>query len=59
MYVMRRSVRAPLERADNVGGFKIRTLEKSYNTLSHTFHLGSKGNFSSKFGVYQDPVSEW
>ena len=45
-----------LERADHVGGFKVRTLEKSYNTLSYTFHLGNKGDFRSKFGVYQDPV---
>ena len=30
-----------LQGVDNVGGFRIRTLEKTYNGLSHTFHLTS------------------
>ena len=46
-----------LQGIDNVGGFRIRTLEKTYNGLSHTFHLSSKGDFRGKFGIEQDPVS--
>ena len=45
-----------LRSVDNVGGFKVRTLEKTYNGISHTFHLTSKGDFRSKFGIEQDPV---
>ncbi|GBE81627.1 aspartyl-tRNA synthetase cytoplasmic [Sparassis latifolia] len=45
-----------LQRADNVGGFRVRTLERIYNGLSHTFHLMNKGDFRSKFGIHQDPL---
>ncbi|KAH8079405.1 aspartyl-tRNA synthetase, cytoplasmic [Cristinia sonorae] len=45
-----------LQRVDNVGGFKVRTLEKTYNGISHTFHLTGKGDFRGKFGVEQDPL---
>jgi aspartyl-tRNA synthetase len=45
-----------LRRVANIGGFKVVTLEKAYNGISHTFHLGRKGDFRSKFGVRQDPV---
>jgi len=45
-----------LQRVDNVGGFKVRTLEKTYNGISHTFHLSGKGDFRGKFGVEQDPL---
>ena len=34
----------------------MKTLEKTYNGLSHTFHLTSKGDFRGKFGIEQDPV---
>lgn len=47
-----------LERADNVGGFRVVTLEKTYNGISHAFHLGNKSDFRSKFGIHQDPVSK-
>ena len=46
-----------LQGVENIGGFRIRTLEKTYNGLSHTFHLTSKGDFRGKFGIEQDPVS--
>ncbi|CAL1708334.1 unnamed protein product [Somion occarium] len=45
-----------LRSVDNIGGFKVRTLEKTYNGISHTFHLASKGDFRSKFGIEQDPL---
>jgi lysylphosphatidylglycerol synthetase-like protein (DUF2156 family) len=45
-----------LRRVANIGGFRVVTLEKAYNGLSHTFHLGRKGDFRSKFGIHQDPV---
>ena len=45
-----------LQGGDNVGGFRFKTLEKTYNGLSHTFHLTSKGDFRGKFGIEQDPV---
>jgi hypothetical protein len=45
-----------LQRVENIGGFRVRTLERAYNCLSHTFHLTFKGNFRSKFGIEQDPV---
>ena len=45
-----------LHRVDNIGGFKVVTLEKAYNGISSTFHLGNKGDFRSKFGAQQDPV---
>jgi hypothetical protein len=45
-----------LHRVDNIGGFKVVTLEKAYNGISHTFHLGNKGDFRSKFGVQQEPL---
>jgi hypothetical protein len=47
-----------LERVDNVGGFRVVTLEKTYNGISHAFHLRNKNDFRSKFGIHQDPVSE-
>ncbi|KAI0088428.1 hypothetical protein BDY19DRAFT_950849 [Irpex rosettiformis] len=40
----------------NVGGFRFKFLEKTYNGLSSTFHLGSKGDFRGKFGIEQDPL---
>ena len=45
-----------LHRVDNIGGFRVVTLEKAYNGISSTFHLGNKGDFRSKFGTQQDPV---
>ena len=45
-----------LHRTANIGGFKVTTLEKAYNGISSTFHLGNKGDFRSKFGTQQDPV---
>ena len=45
-----------LHRVDNIGGFKVVTLEKAYNGISSTFHLGNKGDFRSKFGTQQEPV---
>ena len=45
-----------LRGVDNIGGFRMKTLEKTYNGLSHTFHLTSKGDFRGKFGIEQDPV---
>ncbi|RDX47067.1 aspartyl-tRNA synthetase cytoplasmic [Lentinus brumalis] len=45
-----------LEAADNVHGFRFKTLEKVYNGLSTTFHLTSKGDFRSKFGTWHDPL---
>ncbi|KAK7677237.1 hypothetical protein QCA50_019831 [Cerrena zonata] len=45
-----------LRSIDNIGGFKVRTLEKTYNGISHTFHLTSQGDFRSKFGIEQDPL---
>jgi len=45
-----------LQRVDNVGGFRVRTLEKVYNGLSTAFHLNNKGDFRSKFGTEQDPL---
>jgi hypothetical protein len=46
-----------MQRVENIGGFRVRTLEKAYNGISHTFNLGNKGDFRSKFGSQQDPVS--
>jgi hypothetical protein len=48
---------AEMQRVENIGGFRVRTLEKAYNGISHTFNLGNKGDFRSKFGSQQDPVS--
>ena len=45
-----------LQRVDKVGGFRIRTLEKTYNGISSTFHLTSKGDFRGKFGIEQEPL---
>jgi len=45
-----------LQRVENINGFRVRTLERAYNSLAHTFHLTSKGDFRSKFGIEQDPV---
>ncbi|KAI0644501.1 aspartyl-tRNA synthetase cytoplasmic [Trametes meyenii] len=45
-----------LHPADNVHGFRYKTLEKAYNGLSATFNLGGKGDFRSKFGTWQDPL---
>ncbi len=46
-----------MQRVDNIGGLRVRTLEKTYNGLSSAFHLNTKGDFRSKFGIEQDPVS--
>jgi hypothetical protein len=46
-----------MTRVDNIGGFRVRTLEKAYNGISHTFNLGNKGDFRSKFGSHQEAVS--
>ena len=45
-----------LHHVDHIGGFRVVTLEKAYNRISSTFHLGNKGDFRSKFGTHQDPV---
>ncbi|KAI0360906.1 aspartyl-tRNA synthetase cytoplasmic [Trametes cingulata] len=45
-----------LHPADNVHGFRVKTLEKAYNGLSSTFNLTGKGDFRSKFGTWQDPL---
>ncbi len=45
--------------AENVRGFRVKALEKAYNGLSTTFHLTNKGDFRSKFGSWQDPVSDF
>lgn len=42
---------------ENLRGLKVRTLEKTYNGISHTFRLTNKGDFRSKFGIEQEPVS--
>ncbi|KAI0337629.1 aspartyl-tRNA synthetase, cytoplasmic [Trametopsis cervina] len=47
---------ARVEAGDNVGGFRFKFLEKTYNGLSSTFHLGTKGDFRGKFGIEQDPL---
>ena len=47
-----------LHPAENMHGFRIKTLEKAYNGLSSTFNLTGKGDFRSKFGTWQDPVSD-
>ncbi|KAI0782115.1 aspartyl-tRNA synthetase, cytoplasmic [Abortiporus biennis] len=41
---------------EHLGGLKVKTLEKTYNGLSHTFHLLNKGDFRSKFGIERDPL---
>ena len=47
-----------LERADNVGGFRVMTLEKVYNGLNHAFpSFSNKSDFRAKFGVHPEPVS--
>ncbi|EKM56863.1 uncharacterized protein PHACADRAFT_118899 [Phanerochaete carnosa HHB-10118-sp] len=45
-----------LQGVDNVGGFRMKTLEKAYNGISSTFHLSNKGDFRGKFGTEQDPL---
>ena len=45
-----------LQGVDNVVGVRIKTLEKTYNGISSTFHLTSKGDFRGKFGTEQDPL---
>ncbi|KAH9924394.1 aspartyl-tRNA synthetase cytoplasmic [Fomitopsis serialis] len=45
-----------LQRVENVGGLRVRTLEKTYNGLNSTFSLGGKGDFRQKFGVQQEPL---
>jgi len=40
---------------DNLRGLKVRTLEKTYNGISHTFALTNEGDFRSKFGIEQEP----
>ncbi|CCM00839.1 uncharacterized protein FIBRA_02881 [Fibroporia radiculosa] len=45
-----------LQRVENVGGFRVRTLEKTYNGLSSHFSLSGKGDFRSKFGIQQQPM---
>lgn len=47
-----------LRPVDNVHGFRVKTLEKAYSGLSSAFNLMGKGDFRSKFGVWQDPVSD-
>lgn len=46
-----------LQKVEHVGGFRVMLLEKTYNTLSHTFGLANRGDFRQKFGVQPDPVS--
>ncbi|KZT04593.1 aspartyl-tRNA synthetase cytoplasmic [Laetiporus sulphureus 93-53] len=45
-----------LQRVDNLGGFRVRTLEKTYNGIASTFHLSGKGDFRAKFGIHQEPM---
>jgi len=46
-----------LERADNVGGFRVMALEKTYNGLTHAFpSLSNKTDFRGKFGIHPEPV---
>lgn len=46
-----------LERADNVGGFRVMALEKTYNGLTHAFPaFSNKSDFRAKFGVHPEPV---
>ncbi|KDQ49183.1 hypothetical protein JAAARDRAFT_43060 [Jaapia argillacea MUCL 33604] len=45
-----------LERVENIGGFRVRAMEKTYNGLSSSFNLTNKGDFRSKFGVEQEPL---
>ena len=46
-----------LERADNVGGFRVMALEKTYNGLTHAFPaFFNKSDFRAKFGVHPEPV---
>lgn len=45
-----------LHRVANISGLRVRTLEKTYNGLAHTFSLMTKGDFRSKFGIHPDPV---
>lgn len=47
-----------LQRVENVGGFRVRTLEKTYNGLSSHFNLSGKGDFRQKFGIHPEPVSD-
>ena len=46
-----------MEPVENIGGFRVRTLQKAYNGLSSTFNLTNKGDFRSKFGTWQDLMS--
>ena len=43
-----------LERADNIGGFRIMALGKTYNGLTHAFPAFE--NFRSKLGVHPEPA---
>lgn len=46
-----------LERVDNIGGFRVMALEKTYNGLTHAFpSFANKTDFRSKFGVDPEPV---
>jgi hypothetical protein len=46
-----------LERADNVGGFRVMALEKTYDGLTHDFPaFFTKSDFRAKFGVHPEPV---
>ena len=46
-----------LERTDNVGGFRVMALEKTYNGLRHAFpSFSNKSDFRAKFGVHPEPV---
>lgn len=46
-----------LERGDNIGGFRIMALEKTYNGLTRAFPaFANKTDFRSKFGVHPEPV---
>jgi len=47
-----------LERADNVGGFRVMALEKTYNGLTNALpSLSNKTDFRGKFGIHPEPVS--
>ncbi|TFK46077.1 aspartyl-tRNA synthetase, cytoplasmic [Heliocybe sulcata] len=45
-----------LEIADNVSGWSVRLLEKTYNSLAKRFSLTNKSDFRTKFGVEQEPL---
>lgn len=45
-----------LKAVENIKGWKIQTLSKTYNGISQAFHLGNKSDFRSKFGGHEDRV---